>query len=274
MKDSMRTYYMYLFLFLMAAAIFIPLYVSVMGGFKTVGELRTNALGLPSNWNFDNYLSVLLNSKFWLYLWNSVIYAIGTTFFVLLFASMTAFVFAHVKFAGNRFLYNYFLLGLLFPFATAILPLFLRVRDFGLLGTSWAVILPQIAFGLGFAIILFRGFFKQMPSELFDAAFVDGCTYAQFYFRFTLPLSTPILATVSVITLTGSWNNYLLPLIMINDESLYSWPMGIMVFRSEYFTDWSKVLAYVSLTLVPAIIFFLVLQKYIIAGLTGGTVKG
>ena len=274
MKTNMRTYYMYLFLFLMAATIFIPLYVSVMGGFKTVGELRTNALGLPSNWNFDNYLSVLLNNKFWLYLWNSVVYAIGTTFFVLLFASMTAFVFAHVKFAGNRFLYNYFLLGLLFPFATAILPLFLRVRDFGLLGTSWAVILPQIAFSLGFAIILFRGFFKQMPSELFDAAFVDGCTYAQFYFRFTLPLSTPILATVSVITLTGSWNNYLLPLIMINDESLYSWPMGIMVFRSEYFTDWSKVLAYVSLTLVPAIIFFLVLQKYIIAGLTGGTVKG
>ena len=273
MKTNMRTYYMYLFLFLMAATIFIPLYVSVMGGFKTVGELRTNALGLPSNWNFDNYLSVLLNNKFWLYLWNSVVYAIGTTFFVLLFASMTAFVFAHVKFAGNRFLYNYFLLGLLFPFATAILPLFLRVRDFGLLGTSWAVILPQIAFSLGFAIILFRGFFKQMPSELFDAAFVDGCTYAQFYFRFTLPLSTPILATVSVITLTGSWNNYLLPLIMINNESLYSWPMGIMVFRGEYFTDWSKVLAYVSLTLVPAIVFFLMLQKYIVAGLTGGAVK-
>ena len=269
----MRKYYMYLFLFFMAATIFIPLYVSVMGGFKTVGELRTNALGLPINWNFDNYISILVDNKFWLYLWNSVVYAVGTTFFVLLFSSMTAFVFDHIKFAGNKFLYNYFLLGLLFPFATAILPLFLRVRDFGLLGTSWAVILPQIAFGLGFAIILFRGFFKQMPTEIFDAAFVDGCTYTQFYFRFTLPLSTPILATVSVITLTGSWNNYLLPLIMINNESLYSWPMGIMVFRGEYFTDWSKILAYVSLTLVPAIVFFLVLQKYIIAGLTGGAVK-
>jgi raffinose/stachyose/melibiose transport system permease protein len=273
MKTSMRTYYMYLFLFLMAATIFIPLYVSILGGFKTVGELRTNALGLPTEWNFDNYISILINNKFWLYLWNSVIYAVGTTFFVLLFSSMTAFVFAHVKFAGNKFLYNYFLLGLLFPFATAILPLFLRVRDFGLLGTSWAVILPQIAFGLGFAIILFRGFFKQMPSEIFDAAFVDGCSYTQFYFRFTLPLSTPILATVSVITLTGSWNNYLLPLIMINNESLYSWPMGIMVFRGEYFTDWSKILAYVSLTLIPAVVFFLILQKYIIAGLTGGAVK-
>ena len=161
----------------------------------------------------------------------------------------------------------------MFPFATAILPLFLRVRDFGLLGTSWAVIIPQIAFGLGFSIILFRGFFRQMPKEIFEAAVCDGCSYTQFYFRFTLPLSTPILATVSVITLTGSWNNYLLPLIMINDESLYSWPMGIMVFRGEYFTDWGKILAYVSLTLVPAVVFFFTLQKYIVAGLTGGAVK-
>ena len=113
----------------------------------------------------------------------------------------------------------------------------------------------------------------DITREIFDAAFVDGCSYYQFYFRFTLPLSTPIIATVSVITLTGSWNNYLLPLIMINDESLYSWPMGIMVFRGEYFTDWGKILAYVSLTLVPAVVFFFALQKYIVAGLTGGAVK-
>ena len=112
-----------------------------------------------------------------------------------------------------------------------------------------------------------------MPKEIFEAAVCDGCSYTQFYFRFTLPLSTPILATVSVITLTGSWNYYLLPLIMINDESLYSWPMGIMVFRGEYFTDWGKILAYVSLTLVPAVVFFFALQKYIVAGLTGGAVK-
>ena len=273
MKINFRTYYLYLLLFFLAGVIIIPLYVSVMGGFKHTGELRTNSLGLPIDWKVENYTSLLINSDFWLFLWNSTVYAVGTTFFVVLFASMTAFVFAHVKFAANKFLYNYFLLGLMFPFATAILPLFLRVRDFGLLGTSWAVIIPQIAFGLGFSIILFRGFFRQMPKEIFEAAVCDGCSYTQFYFRFTLPLSTPILATVSVITLTGSWNNYLLPLIMINDESLYSWPMGIMVFRGEYFTDWGKILAYVSLTLVPAVVFFFALQKYIVAGLTGGAVK-
>ena len=273
MFSNFRSYYMYLFLFLLAGIIFIPLYVSIAGGFKTIGDLRTNSLGLPTEWIVGNYTSLLVDNKFWLFTWNSVLYAAGTTFLVILLASMTAFVFAHMKFVGSRFLFNYFILGLTFPFATAILPLFLRVRDLGLLGSVWAVILPQIAFGLAFAIILFRGFFRQMPSELFDAAFVDGCTYSQFYFKFTLPLSTPIIATVAVINLVGSWNNYLLPLIMINSESLYSWPLGIMVFRGEYITDWPKILAFVSLTFIPAVVFFLALQRFIVAGLTGGAVK-
>ena len=174
MFSNFRSYYMYLFLFLLAGIIFIPLYVSIAGGFKTIGDLRTNSLGLPTEWIVSNYTSLLVDNKFWLFTWNSVLYAAGTTFLVILLASMTAFVFAHMKFIGSRFLFNYFILGLTFPFATAILPLFLRVRDLGLLGSVWAVILPQIAFGLAFAIILFRGFFRQMPSELFDAAFVDA----------------------------------------------------------------------------------------------------
>ena len=123
-------------------------------------------------------------------------YAVGTTFFVVLFASMTAFVFAHVKFAANKFLYNYFLLGLMFPFATAILPLFLRVRDFGLLGTSWAVIIPQIAFGLGFSIILFRGFFRQMPKEIFEAAVCDGCSYLVNLLGSTVSVNSKKIRTV------------------------------------------------------------------------------
>ena len=273
MFKNIKSFYMYLFLFFIAGIIFIPLYVSIVGGFKGIGDLRTNSLGLPTVWYIENYTGLLVDNKFWLFTWNSVLYAFGTTFLVILLGSMTAFVFAHMKFFGDKFLFNYFILGLTFPFATAILPLFLRVRDLGLLGSVWAVILPQIAFGLAFAIILFRGFFRQMPSELFDAAFVDGCSYSQFYFRFTLPLSTPIIATVAVINLVGSWNNYLLPLIMINSESYYSWPLGIMVFRGEYITDWPKILAFVSLTLIPAVVFFLALQRFIIAGLTGGAVK-
>ena len=108
---------------------------------------------------------------------------------------------------------------------------------------------------------------------MFDAAYVDGCNYFNFFLRITVPLSLPIFSTVAVVTFVTSWNNYLLPLIMVSNEELYPWPMGIMFFRGEYDTDWSMVLTYVSLTLIPAIVFFLLAQKYIIAGLTGGAVK-
>ncbi len=265
--------FLYLILILFSLIIIIPIYTTVIGGFKSIGELRVNILGLPNSWVFDNYVGIISNSKFWTYISNSILYAGLTVFFTILLSSMSAFVFAHIHFVGNRFLFNYLLLGLLFPFATAILPLFLRVRDLELLGTVWAVVLPQVAFSFGFAILLFRSFFRELPKDLFDSAFIDGCSYSNFYFRITLPLSLPIIATVGVITLINSWNNYLLPLIMINEENLYPWPLGIMVFRGEYMTDWPKILAYVSLTLLPAIAIFLAAQKYIISGLTTGSVK-
>ncbi|MEL0278684.1 MAG: carbohydrate ABC transporter permease, partial [Deltaproteobacteria bacterium] len=127
--------FLYLILILFSLIIIIPIYTTVIGGFKSIGELRVNILGLPNSWVFDNYVGIVLNSKFWTYISNSILYAGLTVFFTILLSSMSAFVFAHIHFIGNRFLFNYLLLGLLFPFATAILPLFLRVRDLELLGT-------------------------------------------------------------------------------------------------------------------------------------------
>jgi hypothetical protein len=144
----------------------------------------------------------------------------------------------------------------------------------GTLGFVLGVILPQIAFNLGFAIVLLQGFFAELPNELFEAAFVDGCSYPRMFWQITMPLSRPILATVGVLSLVGSWNEYLLPLVMINNEALYPWPLGIMQYQGQYGTDWGKVLAFVSLTLAPAVIFYLMAQKHIIAGLTSGAVKG
>ena len=205
---------------------------------------------------------------------NSAFIAFVSVFLTLLVSSMASFVLAHIHFAGKRWLANYLALGLTFPFATAVLPVFIRVRDLGLLDSYWGVILPQVAFNLGFAVVLLQGFFSELPKELFEAAFVDGCSYTGMFWRITMPLSLPILATVGVLALVGSWNEYLLPLVMINDQALYPWPLGIMQYQGQYGTDWGKVLAFVSLTLAPAVIFYLMAQKYIIAGLTSGAVKG
>ncbi len=251
-----------------------PLVATVLGGFKSSAEIRTNAIGLPETWQLEHYAGIVSSPEFWRYLFNSLVISLSCVFLTLLVGAAAAYVFAQIRFFGSRMLFSYLLLGLMFPFATAILPLFIKVRDMGILDTYWAVILPQTAFGLSLAILLFRTFFQQLPKELFEAAYVDGCGYVRFFWRFTLPLSTPILATVGTFVFVQSWNNFLLPLVVLNSREAFTWPLGMMQFRGEYLTDWNLVLAFVTLTILPAILFFLAAQKYIVAGLTGGAVKG
>jgi raffinose/stachyose/melibiose transport system permease protein len=265
--------YLYASLLIVAAIVVVPLLTTAIGGFKTLGDLRGNAFGLPQTWMVSNYTDILSSQRYWLQMGNSLLIAGLTVFLVLTLAAMAAFVFAHVRFFGSQFLLNYFLIGLMFPAATAILPLFIRIRDLGLLDTYWGVVLPQTAFGLGMSILLFRNYFRGMPSELFDAAFVDGAGYFRFFWHMTLPLSRPIIATVGIISFVGSWNSYILPLIMLNSESKYPWPLGIMVYRGEFSTDWQLILAFITLTIAPTIIVFFAAQKHIIAGLTAGAVK-
>ncbi|MBB4120612.1 carbohydrate ABC transporter permease [Martelella radicis] len=261
-------------LLLVAATILLPLTATVLGGFKTTGELRVQPFSIPSTWHTEFYANVLSDPNFWHYLWNSFFIAVMTVIITLLFGSMAAYVFSHIRFFGASYILSYLLLGMMFPFAAAIVPLFIKIRDIGLLDTPWGVILPQTAFGLGFSILLFKTFFDQLPGELFEAARMDGCTYTGFFFRFTLPLSTPILGTVAVFVFVSSWNNYLLPLIVLNSTDQYPWTLGMMQYRGEYIVEWNRILAFVTLTLTPAVIFFLAAQRYIVAGLTGGAVKG
>ena len=265
--------YLYSSLIIVAAVVVIPLAMTALGGFKTLGELRTNAFGLPNEWQWQNYSAIFLSQRYWLQMWNSIVLAVLTVVITVICAAMAAYVFAHVRFFGANHLLNYFLLGLMFPAATAILPLFIRIRDLGLINTYMGVVLPQAAFGLAISILLFRNYFRKMPHELFEAAFVDGCGYLRFFWHVTLPLSRPILATVAIIAFVGSWNSYILPLILLNSQDIYPWPLGLMVYRGEFSTEWQLVLAFISLTILPTIIVFFAAQKHIIAGLTAGAVK-
>ncbi len=264
----------YAILFLVAGLVMIPLLAAALGGFKSLGDLRVNPFGLPAQWEWANYWSIVSGSRYWQLLWNSLVIAVLTVALTLVASAMAAFVFAHVRFFGSTFLLRYLLLGLMFPSAAAILPLFIKIRDLELLDTYWGVVLPQVAFGLGMSILLFRNFFRQIPVELLDAALIDGCGYIRFFRYVTLPLSRPIIATVGVMVFVHSWNNYLLPLVVLNRDSIYPWPLGIMAYQGEYSTDWQLVLAFVTLTIIPAVVMFVAAQKYLVAGLTSGAVKG
>jgi raffinose/stachyose/melibiose transport system permease protein len=262
------------FLALIATLVIVPLLATALGGFKSLGELRTNPFGLPQSWEWENYAGILLSQRYWQLLWNSMVIASLTVVLTLIVSSMAAFVFAHITFFGSSMLLSYLTMGLLFPAATAILPLFIRVRDLGLLDSYLGVALPQVAFSLAMSILLLRRFFKDLPHELLEAALVDGCSYFDFFRHVTLPLSRPILATVGTITFVHSWNSYLLPLVMLNSDSLYPWPLGIMIYQGEFSAEWHLILAFITLTILPTFLLFILAQKHIVAGLTAGAVKG
>lgn len=264
----------WLTLLLVAAFIIVPFYTTVLGGFKSIGELRTNPFGLPASWDPANFTGIIFDTGLFRSLWNSLFIACATVVLSVLISSMAAFALAHIRFFGAKFLMSFFVLGLLFPAGTAVLPLFIKLRDLGLLDSHWGIILAQVAFSLAFSIVLFHNFFRRLPGELIDAARMDNCGYLKIYWYITLPLSLPIIATVGVFNFVGSWNSFLLPLIVLNTDTNYTWPLGIMQFQGQYGSDWPKILAYLTLTIIPAIGFFLLAQRYIISGLTGGAVKG
>ncbi len=260
-------------LVVLAGAVLFPVLATALNGFKDLSELRTNPFGLPHVWMWSNYWSILTGYRYWQVLGNSLLIALFTVALTLAASSMAAFTFAHLRFFGDKFLLSYIQLGLLFPVATAIVPLFIKIRDLGLLDSYWGIILPQVAFSLAMSVLLIRNAFRQLPSELLDAAMMDGCGYFRYFFYITLPLSGPILSTVAVISFVGSWNGYLLPLIVHNSESRYPWTLGLMAYQGQYNTSWQLVLAFITLTILPAILIFLAAQRYIVAGLTAGAVK-
>ena len=259
-----------------ALAIFVllPLLATIAGGLKSLGGLRRNPFGVPADPLWSNLAGILQSARYWRLLGNSLLIAGLVTATTIMLAGMAAFVLAHIRFFGREAMANYLLLGLMFPAATAILPLFIQVRDLGLLDTYAGLILAEVAFALSMSILLFRNFFRQLPGELFDAAKMDGCGYARIYVSITLPLCRPIVTTVAIITFVSSWNNYMLPLILLNSQSKYPWPLGIMDYQGQYSTQWQLVLAFITLTILPAVLVFVLAQKRIVAGLTAGAVKG
>ena len=257
-----------------AVLILLPLYVAFIGGLKTNAQLLEDPFGLPKKYIWSNYTDVITGSSFWRQTGNSLLIMLATTFLVLALSSTSAFVFARFTFRGREAIFTYFTLGLLFPATVAILPLYLLIRQLGFVDTMWGIIFPQVAFLLPISVLILRNFFIAIPMELEDAAAVDGASAFEFYWRILLPLSRPGLAAVAVLTMVLSWNNYFLPLVVLNTEKRYTLPLGVMQYRGQYASDWGAILAFLSLAMIPAIIFYLFAERHIIAGLTAGSVKG
>jgi raffinose/stachyose/melibiose transport system permease protein len=250
-----------------------PVLYIILGGFRTNAQITADPSGFPGPWEISNYTVVLQSPTFWQQVGNSVIAATLTAVGVVILGLMASYVLARYEFTGRGAMYSLFAAGLMFPITVAITPLYIMIRNLGLTNSLAGVILPQIAFGLPTTIIILVPFLRAIPKELEEAAAMDGASRLGFFFRMVVQLSLPGVVTVGILAFIASWNSYMLPLFILNNESSYTLPLGVQSFASQYSVDTARVLAFTSLSMVPAVVFFLIFQKRIVGGLTGA-VKG
>jgi len=278
-QKSLVRFFQYLILSIIVVIIFTPLVILVFGSLKTTGEMYSRPYAIPNPPHWENLVGILSTSTFWRMLFNSVVLMLATTSGVIFVCGLAAFVFSRLEFRGKNLIFNFFTLGLMFPITIAILPVYFVLRqldDMGiqLIDSLLGVILVQIAFNISGNVLILRGFFTAIPAELQDAAYIDGCNNFDFFWRILLPLAKPALAAVAALTMIVSWNDLLTPLIVLNSDELWTLPLGTMQFQGQYATDLALVSAFVALSAIPTIIFYLFAERQIVSGLTAGAIKG
>ena len=258
---------------LIVAITVVPLIFVIEGGFRSTAQINTSPVGLPHPWVWSNYTSVLFSSAFWRFLGNSAVVAVVATAGAVGFGSMAAFALSRIEFKGREAIFTLFTVGLLFPIGVASLPLYLLLQRIHLLDNLFGVAIPEAAFSLSITIVILRPFMRAIPAEIEDAAVVDGATRLKFFARILLPLSRPALVTVAILAFVFSWNNYLLAYIVFTSPQHFTLPLGVATFQTQYSQDTARIFAFTALSMVPALGFFVLAERRIVAGLSG-SLKG
>ncbi|NMB11582.1 MAG: carbohydrate ABC transporter permease [Firmicutes bacterium] len=261
---------------LIACIMFFPIYWLILSSLRPISRLFTGKTFLPgSDMTLENYSEVVSNKMFWGFFYNSTKVGLIATVVVILLSALGAYSLARLKFPGSEKLSNMVLFIYMVPQVLLALPIYFWMFNVGLLNTHLGVIVAHIAQGLPFALWMLKGNFSALPPDLEDAARIDGCTWLGALFRVILPLSGPSLVAVAMYTLINSWNNYIFSFMLINRTSLQTLPVGLVnLYQGADAQRWGEIMAASVISMVPIVMVFGLLQKFIVRGLTAGAVKG
>ena len=266
---------MLVILIIIAAIWLIPYFFVLMTAFKSLGDLLSgNIFGLPKTWHFDNFTKAWTVGKFNLYFRNNVFLILFKVPLGILIASLCAYPLAKMKFKFDNFIFGFMLLGLAIPVQVVLTPMLVMLKNMGIQNTILALIPPYVVFGLPFQLLVMRGFFRSIPTELIEAARVDGSSEFRTFFTIMLPLASPALATLFIIDALATWNELLIPLVLISSDELRPVPVGLLQFQGQYASNYVGQMAGVMISITPIIILYIFLQRYLVAGLTQGALKG
>lgn len=264
---------MYTLLFLYLGITGYPIVWMFISSFKSNSEYYANPWGLPTVWHVENF------TQAWQmgiqdYLVNSVVITVVTVLCVLVLSSMVAFFLARRPFKGTKVILGLFLMGMLIPIHSTLIPIFIIEKNLGILNSFIGLLFPYIAFSLPVAIFLLYGYYEQVPYELEEAGIIDGCSLFQIYRKIFLPLSKPVFATVAILTALGAWNEFIYALVLISKESLKTLPIGLMSFKGMFTVDYAVMSAALVISAFPIIILYILMSDRITQGMIAGAVKG
>lgn len=268
------TVLIYVSLGVMALVFLYPVVLMVLTAFKSTPEIFRNPFGLPETWSLDSFRNVWKRANFGIYLRNSVLITGASAALLLAMAAPAAYALARYTFRLRGVLFIFFLAGIMIPIRLGILPLYLLMRDLGLLDTPFALIFTYTASGMPMAVFLLSVFFRNLPRELEHAARIDGCSEWQTFYRIMLPLVRPGLATVVIVNVVPWWNDFFFPLLLLTSDTWKTIPLGMQVFFGQHLIDWSLVFSGMVLASLPLLIVYLLMSRQFIEGLTAGAIKG
>lgn len=264
----------YAFLLLGCAVAILPFLITTLASLKTMPEIVQGVFSLPESPAWENYSEAWRVGRFDRFFVNSSVVAIAVVIPSVFFSAMSGYAFARYRFRGSNALFAYLLLGLVVPLQAMVIPLFYLMRELHLLDSLWALILPQIALSMSFGTLLMRQAFAGIPSEISEAARLDGANSWQTLWQVMFPLARPMVGTLSLLFFIWTWNEFLLPLVVNIDPDYHTLPVGILYFQQRWTSNLPLVAAGATIIFLPLIGIFLLFQKQLVAGLTEGALKG
>ena len=262
-----------LFLTILSAAILYPLVFVVLASFKGANEVRSNALGLPTKWLFSNYITAWTQGDFSIYFKNSIFIVIPVVFMVIFCSLLASFALTRIKPVGHRFLFYFLIAGQTLPLEAIIIPLYYQMLSAKLLNNPLSVIFPMIGLIIPFGILLLTGFIDSIPSDILDAAKVDGASPWQELLYVILPIAQPGVIALLVFSFLWTWNQFFLPTVMLPQPAARTLPAGLNQFIGTFTYEMQLLAAGTLITATPVIIVYLIFNKQFIRGVTTGAIK-
>lgn len=264
----------HLFLLSTAVTCLYPLLWMVASSFKTQETIFSDISLIPKAFHFENYYLAVSQSDFGRYFLNSVFYTVSVAFGIVVISSMAAYAFSRLRFPGRNIIFAVFMAAMMIPIPGSFVALFVLLNKLHLRNTPLGYILCMISVGLSMSIFLLKTFFDTMPRELEDAAKIDGCSKMGIWRHVALPFAKPALAVVVVFNALNVWNEYVLALIIFDSKNLMPLQRALMMFRGEFLTNYPLLMAGLTITALPIIILYLLMQKYIVKGVTSQATFG